>query len=36
MEDEVRRGWWDAEVVRELQAAVAEMDAHRAPDAKSP
>lgn len=26
MKDEVRRGWWDGEVLRELQAAVAEAD----------
>ena len=30
-EDEVRRGWWDGEVLRELQAAVAEMDATSLP-----
>ena len=31
-DDEVRRGWWDGEVLRELQAAVAETDTHPTPD----
>lgn len=34
-EDEVRRGWWDGEVLRELQAAVAETDTHPTRDAGS-
>ena len=34
MEDEVRRGWWDGDVVRELRAAVTEMDGHPAPGAE--
>jgi putative two-component system response regulator len=33
-ENEVRRGWWDGEVLRELQAAVAEMDTHPKRDAE--
>ncbi|MEO8348635.1 MAG: HD domain-containing phosphohydrolase, partial [Acidobacteriota bacterium] len=26
MEDEIRRGWWDGEVLAELKAAVAEQE----------
>jgi len=34
MEEEVRRGWWDGEVLRELQAAVAERETPPARDAE--
>jgi putative two-component system response regulator len=33
--DGVRRGWWDGDVLRELQAAVAETDISPVPDVKS-
>jgi putative two-component system response regulator len=34
LSDEVRRGWWDGEVLGELQAAVAEMGTHPTPEAE--
>jgi putative two-component system response regulator len=34
LSDGVHRGWWDGEVLRELQAAVAEMDVHPTQDAR--
>ncbi len=35
MEDEVRRGWWDAEVLQEFRAAVGERDGHPTREAQS-